>query len=196
VPPLPPLEAMTKTIRRNVSIAGKAQSDIILGAGGPRRKAPEFLPASLGNSVLGQFGLGGRIGEAVREKSGLAYYAYSSLNAGTGPGSWSIAAGVNPRNVEKAIDLITRELRNFVKKGIEAEELADSQSNFIGRLPVSLESNGGVVSALLNIERYDLGLDYYQRYPELVRAVRREAVVETARQYLQVDRLAIAVAGA
>ena len=75
---------------------------------GPSRKDPEYFSASLGNSVLGQFGMMGRIGEVVREKSGLAYYASSSLNAGTGPGSWEVSAGVNPKNLKKAIDLILR----------------------------------------------------------------------------------------
>ena len=73
-------------MRRKVTIPGKAQSDISIGSTGPLRKAPEYMAASLGNSALGQFGFGGRIGDAVREKSGLAYYAYSSLNAGVGPG--------------------------------------------------------------------------------------------------------------
>jgi zinc protease len=73
--------------------------------------------------------------------------------------------------------------------------LADSQSSYIGILPLSLESNHGVAHALLNLERYQLGLDYYPRYPDLVRAVRREEVLEAARRYLDPERLAVAVAG-
>jgi zinc protease len=194
-PTLPPFLPLAVSSRRKVSIPGKAQSDLAIGTNGPLRKSADFLPASLGNSALGQFGMGGRIGDAVREKSGLAYYAYSSLNAGLGPGTWVINAGVNPRNVEKTIDLVTKELRQFLENGIQADELADSQSNFIGRLPLALESNAGVVNALLNIERYDLGLDYYQRYPKLVAAVTRAAVMETAHRYLDPGKLAIAVAG-
>ncbi len=197
-PPAPELPAprpLLQTTRRKVHIPGKSQSDIVLGAVGPMRKAPEYLAASLGNSALGQFGLGGRIGEVVREKSGLAYYAYSSLNNNIGPNAWTVGAGVNPRNVEKTIELILHEIRRFVKDGISAEELADSQSNFIGRLPLSLEANAGVMNALLNIERFDLGLDYYRRYPALVRAVTPETVRETARRYLDPEKLAIAVAG-
>ena len=111
----------------------------------------------------------GRVGKSVREESGLAYYAYSNLSSGLGPGAWTVSAGVNPANVEKATDLIIRELRRFVENGVTQEELSDSQANFIGRLPLSLESNAGVASALLNIERYQLGLDYYQRYAQRVR---------------------------
>jgi zinc protease len=195
-PDLPPLQPLTQTTRRKVLIPGKAQSDIAVGSTGPTRKAPEYMAASLGNSALGQFGMGGRIGENVRERSGLAYYAYSSLSAGLGPGSWVVSAGVNPTNVEKTIALVVKEISRFQQKGINAEELADSQSNYIGRLPLSLESNAGVVSALLNIERHDLGLDYYQRYPGLVQAVSLEAVHEAARRYLDPEKLAIAIAGA
>ena len=194
-PALPPLKLLKKSVTRKVKIPGKSQADLIIGTYGPYRKDPEFMPASLGNSVLGQFGLGGRIAEVVREKSGLAYYTSSSLNAGVGPGSWDISAGVAPANVHKARDLILNEIARFIEQGVTPEELADSQSNFIGRLPLSLESNGGVANALLNIERYALGLDYYRRYPDLVRAVTPEEVLATARKYLQPDKLAIAIAG-
>jgi zinc protease len=194
-PELPPVKPLKKIVRKHHAIAGKVQSDIIIGTTGPRRKDPEFMAASLGNSVLGQFGLMGRIGDVVRERSGLAYYAYSSLSAGIGPGVWDVSAGVNPANVQKAADLIVAELKRFVQDGVTKEELADSQANYIGRLPLSLESNGGAANALLNIERFELGLDYYQRYADLVRAVTPEAVLETAHKYIDPDRLAIATAG-
>ncbi|MGD0878775.1 MAG: pitrilysin family protein [Anaerolineales bacterium] len=195
LPALPPYKPLRKAVTRRYKIPGKSQADLVIGASGPYRKDPDFIADSLGNSALGQFGLGGRIGKVVREQSGLAYYASSSLNAGIGPGSWAVSAGVNPANVQKARDLICEEIARFVEKGITAEELADSQSNFIGRLPLSLESNSGVASALLNIERYDLGLDYYRRYPDMVRSVTPEQVLAAVRKYLDPERLAIAIAG-
>jgi zinc protease len=194
-PVLPPHKPLRRTVTRHHKIAGKSQSDLMVGTVAMRRKDPDFMAASLGNSVLGQFGMMGRIGEVVREQHGLAYYAYSNLSAGVGPGSWEVSAGVNPKNVGKALRLIEKELKRFVKNGVTAEELADSQANYIGRLPLSLESNNGVAGALLNIERYDLGLDYYQRYADHVRAVTPEEVLETARKYIDPERLAIAIAG-
>jgi len=192
---LPSFKPLKKTVSRHHRIAGKSQSDLIIGTNGPKRRDPEFMSASLGNSILGQFGMMGRIGDVVREKSGLAYYAYSSLSAGLGPGSWEVSAGVNPQNVKKATDLILAELRRFVVDGVTADELADSKANFIGRLPLSLESNGGVAGALLNIERHDLGMDYYRRYENLVNEVTADEVLTTARKFIDPDKLAIAVAG-
>jgi zinc protease len=184
-----------RTTRRHHTIAGKAQADIIIGTNGPRRTDPCWMAASLGNSVLGQFGMMGRVGKSVREDSGLAYYAYSNLSSGLGPGAWTVSAGVNPANVEKAVDLIIRELRRFVERGVTSAELADSKANFIGRLPLSLESNAGVAGALLSIERYQLGLDYYQRYANRVHSITGEAVLEAAREFIDPDRLVVAAAG-
>ncbi len=194
-PLLPPLKPVRKTMKHHHTLTGKSQSDLVIGMAGPRRKDPEYMAASLGNSVLGQFGMMGRIGDAVREKSGLAYYAYSSLNSGIGPGTWEVNAGVNPTNLKKAIDLVEKELRRFIKNGVTKEELADSQANYIGRLPLSLESNSGVVSAILNIHRYELGMDYYQRYESFVRSVTRANVIEAAQKYIDPERLVIATAG-
>jgi zinc protease len=93
------------------------------------------------------------------------------------------------------MDLIRSEIRRFTTEPVAAEELSDSQANFIGRLPLTLESNGGVAGALLNLERYKLGLDYYRRYADLVRGVTVEQVLETASRYLHPDRLGVGIAG-
>jgi zinc protease len=194
-PQLPDFKPPTKTVQKHHSIPGKSQSDIVMGTHGPKRNDAEYMSASLGNNILGQFGLYGRIGDVVREQSGLAYYAYSSLSAGIGPGEWYVSAGVNPSNVEKATGLIAQELKHYVDDGITTEELADSQANYVGRLPLSLESNGGVAGSLLNIERYDLGLDYYRQYPDMVKAVTLDEIRETAQKYIDPERLVIATAG-
>lgn len=194
-PELPSLKPLKKTVSKHHRIGGKSQSDLVIGTNGPMRRDPEFMAASIGNNILGQFGMMGRIGDIVREKSGLAYYAYSSLNAGLGPGSWEVSAGVSPQNVKKASELIVDELKRFIQENVTADELSDTKANFIGRLPISLESNGGVANALLNIERHNLGLDYYLRYEGLVNEVTADDVLATARKFIDPGKLAIAVAG-
>ena len=194
-PALPPVIPLQELTVRQVVIPGKSQADLILGAAGPPRSAPDFVPANLGNSILGQFGLMGRIGEAVREKAGLAYYAQSNLSGGLGPGPWDVSAGVDPNNVERTINLIQAEIRHFIRELVSVEELEDVQAQFIGSLPLSLESNFGVASALVNLERHQLGLDYYRNYTAMIKAVTREDVLSAACHYLDPDRLGVAVAG-
>lgn len=192
---LPPNPTPDDPRTRKIDIPGKFQADIVTGVVGPERRAADFLPAALGNNILGVFGMMGRIGETIREKAGLAYYAYSNLTGGMGPGPWYISAGVDPQNVDQTINLINQEITRFTQKPVSIEELSDSQSNFIGRLPLSLESNHGMASAILNLERYNLGLDYYRRYPDLISAVTREEVLAAAQRYWDVEKLGIGIAG-
>jgi zinc protease len=192
---LPPSPAPANPLTRKLDIPGKFQADLVVGVIGPERRTDDFLAAALGNNILGVFGMMGRIGETVREKAGLAYYAYSSLSGGMGPGPWYVSAGVDPQNIEQALELVRQEIKRFTSEPVSADELADSQSNFIGRLPLSLESNSGMASAILNLERYDLGLDYYRRYPDLVRAVTSEEILGTARRHWDSDQLGVGIAG-
>jgi zinc protease len=194
-PKLPPNPTPAEPLTRKIDIPGKFQADLVVGVIGPERSSRDFLPTTLGNNILGVFGMMGRIGESVREKAGLAYYAYSKLSGGMGPGPWYVSAGVDPQKVEQALELIRDEIERFSSQPVTADELADSQSNFIGRLPLSLESNSGMASAILNLERYNLGMDYYRRYPDLVRQVKAEEVLESARRYWDLERLAVGIAG-
>lgn len=193
---LPTVQPVKGIVRNNVTIAGKNQSDLVIGCAGPPRRSPDYVPAALGNNILGQFGMMGRIGDVVREKAGLAYYAHSNLSGGIGPGPWTISAGVSPENVDKVISLILQEVGRFTSEEVGDEELSGTQANYIGRLPLSLEANNGVAAAILALERYNLGLDYYQRYRETIMNVTPEAIREVASRYLDPGNIAIAIAGA
>lgn len=195
IPQLPLPRTLEGIIQRKCVIPGKIQADIMMGTVGPERRADDYLAISLANNILGRFGMYGRIGDVVREQAGLAYYAYSSLSGGLGPGPWYISAGVDPINIDRVIDLIRVEISHFISEPVSEEELADSKANYIGSLPLSLETNAGVAGALLNLERYGLGLDYYRRYPDLVQGITREQALEASRHYLNPEILGIGIAG-
>jgi zinc protease len=176
-------------------MADKVQSDLIVGAPAIRRDDPDFYAVRVANCILGQFGLMGRLGARVREEQGLAYYAYSSVVAEQIGGVWMASAGVNPEHIEQAIESIRQEFAALGAEPVPAEELADSQSYLTGVLPLMLETNEGVASTLLSIEWNDLGLDYLQRYPELIAGVTTEDIQRVARTYLDPARCTVVVAG-
>jgi zinc protease len=112
-----------------------------------------------------------------------------------GPGPWSVAAGVNPANVESAIEKITQEIHRITQEPISEDDLSDNVSYFVGHLPLQLESNEGIASSILNMEMYDLGLDYLVTYRSRLEALTREDILAAARRYLDPERLVIAIAG-
>jgi zinc protease len=178
-----------------VDLPGKTQSDIVLGVPGPNRKAEDYQAARLVNNVLGVFGMMGRLGASVREEKGLAYYSYSSLEGGLGPGAWSVSAGVNPQNMKLAVDSIREELERIIREPVSAEDLADNQANLTGRLPLLLESNSGVAGNLLSMERYQLGLDYLRKYTDIINSLTVEELRAAMRHYWKPDAFTLTVAG-
>ena len=195
IPGLPELKPLTESKRVETRLEGKEQSDLVIGAAGPSRYNEDYLAAAIGNNILGRFGLMGRIGDAVRVSAGLAYYAYSAISGGPGPGPWQIVAGVHPQDEDRAIEIVLREIKRFTSRRVSEEELFENKANFIGRLPMQLESNEGVAGAISYMERYDFGLDYYQRYPSLIAGITRDQVLTMGKRFLDPERLVIAIAG-
>lgn len=194
-PELPALAPVSGVRRQHISLAGKAQADIALGVRGPARNHPLFLAGRLANNILGVFGMGGRIGHEVREKNGLAYYAASSLSGGFGPGPWYAYAGVNPDNVERAVGLMQREIARFLKRRVTPDEISDNKAQFIGRLPLGLETNEGVASTISSMELFDLGLDYLLRFPAMFNAITRDDVMTAARAFWSAEDYILTTAG-
>ncbi len=185
----------TEPRRATVALAGKTQSDLALGVPGLTSGHPDFIPMLLLNGILGQFGMGGRLGARVREENGLAYYARSTFEAGLNAGPWYAYAGVNPANLQRAVDLILGEMTRIRETPVSAEELADVQAHWTGALPLDVETAEGVAGELLDMELHSLGLDYLYRRPALIQAVTVDDIQAVARRWLDTERYALAVAG-
>lgn len=192
---LPAIDGPSEIQQTHVPIPGKTQSDIVMGVLGPARKADDYRAAVMVNSILGQFGMMGRIGDEVREKQGLAYYASSRIEGGRGPGAWSVSAGVNPANVQRAIDSIVQEIRRIVTEEVSDEDINDNKSFFTGQLPLQLESNEGLAGSILSMEAYDLGLDYLLHYTERTEALTKQDLLKAIQHYWNPETYVVAVAG-
>jgi zinc protease len=180
--------------RRVVEIPGKTQADIVLGVPGFSRLSPDFYPAMMADLILGRLGMMGRLGATVRDEEGLAYYVYSQAQAGFLAGPWAVRAGVSPRNLDRAVEGIVREIRGLQREPVRDGELSDAQNFLIGSLAVRLETDAGVAQALSEIELFALGLDYLLRYPALIRSVTPEAIGAAASRYLRLDGYTLAMA--
>jgi zinc protease len=192
VPPPPPRHA--RSIRRH-EMPGKVQTDIAYGFTTIRRLDPRYYAFWMMNNVLGQFGLGGRLADNIRERQGMAYYTYSTLEAGVGEGPLVIRAGVDPANVDRTIEAIDAEVRALGTLGPAPDEVEDTRVSLIGSIPRMLETNEAIADFLVQAELFDLGLDFDRRLPDILRAVTLDDVREAAREVLRPDRAAIVVAG-
>lgn len=194
VPDLPEPHPPASRIVRVVPMMNKSQADISYGFATIRRADPEYYAYWLMNNVLGQYSLGGRLGDSIRERQGMAYYVFSGVDANIIRGPLTIRAGVSADNVEKAIASIDTELAKLAADGPTDQEIKESKQYLIGSMPRNLETNLGIAGFLQTSEFFQLGLDYDLRVPDLLGAVTRDDVVTAART-LDPSRAVVAVAG-
>lgn len=192
---IPPVDPPSRMVRRQETLPGKSQADIALGLPAIPRHHPDYETLRLANIVLGRLGMMGRLGASVRERLGLAYYASSTLEAGLGPGLWMAYAGVNPVNIERAIEQIIAEVIRLREEPVDQRELSDARTYLLGSLPLGLETSGAIASLALDLAFYGLGLDYVDRLPDLIGSITAEQIQQVARRLLHPERMAIAVAG-
>jgi zinc protease len=178
-----------------IPMMNKAQADVAYGFIAVARSDPTYYACWLMNNALGQYSMGGRLGDSIRERQGMAYYAFSSLDANVIEGPLTIRAGVSPANVERAVSSIDEEIARLAGEGITARELRESQQYLIGSMPRALETNGGIASFLQTAEFFGLGLDYDLRLPGLLLDVTLDDVHAAARRLLDPRRATVVVAG-
>ena len=180
---------------RVLPMMNKAQADIAYGFVTIRRSDPRYYAYWVMNNILGQYALGGRLGDSIRERQGMAYYTFSSFDASVAAGPLVIRAGVSPANVQRAVTSIDLELSRFAADGPADKELTESKQYLIGSMPRTLETNVGIATFLQTAELFGLGLDYDVRLPDLLAEVSRDQVHEAARAALDPSRATVVVAG-
>jgi zinc protease len=191
---LPVPHAYASRRERLIPMPGKVQTDIAYGFTALARLDPRYYAYWMMNNILGEFGLGGRLADNIRERQGMAYYAFSTLDLAPLEAPLLIRAGVDPANVERAVAAIDHEVRTLAGTGPTATELAESRAYLIGSIPRMLETNQSIASFLQMCEDYALGLDFDQRLPQLLNAVTLEQVHSAAAELLDPARASIAIA--
>ena len=196
-PPVPLPRVPPAADRRRVVIPmmNKAQADIAYGFTTIARADPRYYAYWLMNNALGQYALGGRLGDSIRERQGMAYYVSSSFDGNVVEGPLVIRAGVSQANVDRAIASVDEELSRLRVDGLTAKELNESRQFLIGAMPRSLETNAGIANFLQTSEFFGLGLDYDRRLPGLLQAVTLDDANDAAREAVDPSRATVVVAG-
>jgi zinc protease len=181
--------------RTAVVVPGKEQADVAIAYPVQGVGAAGYYDFKMANAVLGEYGLMGKIGESVRQKQGLAYYAFSTVMPGKSQSLWYSRAGVDPGNVERAIESIVAVIAETLAAGFAADELDGTRQLLTGQLALQMQTNAGIAEMLLAIEEFDLGLDYVATYPELLAAVTPERALAALMASIDLHRIQIGVAG-
>ncbi len=191
VPPVTPeLSDRTDILSMDVP-----QSAVLFGHKGIARNDPDFYAALLINYSFGGGSFASRLFNEVREKNGLAYSVNTSLN--TGRLSPMITGSVGSENAKlaDAIKIIRQQWRLMAEEGPTKQELKDAKTFITGSFPLAFSSSSGLASTLAGMQYNNLGIDYLQRYNDLINSVTPEQAKKTAARLLLPDSLFFVVVG-
>lgn len=135
------------------------QSHIIIGSEAYDMHDKKRVPLYLLNNILGGPGMNSRLNIALREKHGLVYNVESNITSYTDTGLFSIYFGTDPKNRDKAFNLIEKELSSLRNKKLSEAQLAAAKKQAIGQIVVSSENKEGLFLGLgksfLHYNKYD-----------------------------------------
>lgn len=163
---------------------------------GLKRRDPRYFDALVLNEVLGGGGtLTSLLGEAIREKRGLAYSVSSDLEPMEKAAAWDFSFATRNEKAREAVDVLKSELKNVAEKGVDAAALKDAKDYLTGSFVLSLDSNSDLANFLIAMQLYDLGPDYLEKRNGYVTAVTKEKVDRLAHEMLQADKLTVVMVG-
>jgi len=121
------------------------QIHIALGVRTVSLDNPEKYPLGVLASILGG-GMSSRLFSEVREKRGLAYYVRSHQDEYVDAGSLVSVAGIDPKRVNEAIEVVVAEYRKVHEGKMEVtkEELTKAKEYLKGHLVLELEDSRAV----------------------------------------------------
>ena len=143
-----------KRLEKRVLSKDIAQVHLCLGGVALPYGHPSKYALFLLNALLGG-GMTSRLFQKIREEAGLAYSIYSDLDFYRDTGQICISAGVDPKDAQRAVDLIRQECRVLCEQPVPEEELRDTRSQLTGSLYLSLEESGSVMNRLARAEIYE-----------------------------------------
>lgn len=170
------------------------QAQLMIGFPGFSYTAKDNPTVTVLDTILGG-SMSSRLFIQIRERRGLAYMIRSGEDHFRDTGHVYIRAGLEAKNINKAMAVIKHEIEKIVDKGVTARELADAKTHIHGSLVLSLEDS----STQANWYGREAIFDDRIRTPEdklaEVNAVTRDDVQRIAQKIFRINDMRVAVIG-
>ena len=151
---------------------------------------PDIEPLRIANKILGG-GMSGRLFLNLREEKGLTYGAYSNFGVDQLNSTFSASAKVRNEVTDSAIVEFLNELNIIRTELVSEKDIVAAKSSLSGAFGRSLENSSSAASFALNIARYGLDDDYYNKYLSRIEAVTAEDVLRVAKEYMTTNNVCL-----
>lgn len=195
-PPRQTLGTVATTTARLVFVdkPGAPQTALRVASFGAPRSTPDYEPLVVMNESLGGL-FSSRINLNLREEHGYTYGARSDFLFHRAAGPFLVASGVRTDVTAPAVAEIFKEVQRMRATMLTPEELRLARDSLVRSLPAQFETSARVTASTANLFIYDLGLDYYTKYPARLSAVTADQVRAVAERYIVPEKLIVIAVG-
>jgi zinc protease len=195
-PAAPSLAEPSTTAARLVIVdkPGAQQTQLRVALVGVPRSTPDYEAIRVMNEELGGL-FSSRINLNLREDHGYTYGAYSQFIFRRAAAPFLVASGVETNVTAPSVSEIYKEIRRMRDTTMTPEELAMAKDSLVRSLPSAFQTGADVTASTAAIYIYDLGLDYFTKYPARLSAVTAEQAKAVAEKYLVPEKLVVVAVG-
>lgn len=146
------------------------------------------------NSLLGG-GMTSKLYQAVREKQGLAYSVFSSLNTQVDCGNITIYAGTAPTKVKKVISIIKDELLKIKKDGIKKSDLDLFKTQVRGQLLMGSDDIENRMTSLGVNEMVFADYRSVEKVIQEIETVSEKSIKMYLKEHFDLEKIAVVLMG-
>ena len=154
----------------------------------------DYYAALLANKILGGGGTA-RLFMNLREDKGYTYGSYSNLSQSRYVGTFKASASVRNMVTDSAVVELQKEINKIRYQTVSAEELRNAKESYVGNFVMDVQKPRTVANFALNIERYNLPVNFYESYIQKIKSVTLEEVQNAAINYFTGDKARIIITG-
>lgn len=170
------------------------QTHLILGVRSCDMFHKDRFATVLLGTILGG-GMSSRMFLNIREKYGLTYYISSASEQMTDSGYLFTSAGVEHKNLKRAVSLILKEFKKITSKKVTQRELNKAKEYLKGKMLMSLESSSAQASFFGDQELFKRKIDMPKILFNKIDKVSQSDIMKTARSIFANKGLNLALIG-
>ncbi len=162
---------------------GSEQVELRMGTVAIARNHEDWVALQVANSILGD-DASGRLFQDLREKQGLTYGIYSAVQPGQAPGTFVVSTNTRVDTLGSMLAGIFGHLQRLRTEEPSEAEFDATVQKMIGRFPLEVETASDIVSKVRESLVFGLSNDYWSRYRDEIRAVKRTDIQRVAKKYI------------
>lgn len=155
----------------------------------------DFYALQVLNYIYGGAGFGSRLMDEAREKRGLTYGIYSSLQDYRHTDTMNISTSTKTESTAEMLEIIKQEMLRLQNEKVSEKELTDAKSYITGSMPLALTSTDDIADIVLGLRMDDRPIDYLDQFTGKIRAVTADDIQRVAKRVLIPDNMVTALVG-